>query len=54
MEALSPLIRRADAVDPLAKALEAILHLGLIVMTRDGVGGGLCSLARCWGAAANG
>ena len=38
MEAPSTLIRRADAGDPLAKALAAILDSGFVVLTRDGAG----------------
>ncbi len=38
MEALSSLVRRAEAGDPLAKALEAILDSGFVVLTRDGAG----------------
>ena len=38
MDALSSLIRHADAGDPLARALGAVLESGLIVYTRDSGG----------------
>jgi hypothetical protein len=44
MEALSSLIRRADAGDPLAKVLAAILDSGLVMLTR----GDASRWGHCW------